>query len=257
MEQRTKRLGIAAAVVAAVLLVYLVFMQLSYPLDPTSKRIIREEMERALPDLVWDAAWRDYFHYFTYFESLDGWDLVDSSVGSSGIDETAVTLATGSSTNDYSSIMKNQAYHASLQYDVPSRFRTAFQLGSVADVEFDVSVGVGQNGSVAKHYGFLVVNNVLMGTVGDGSAETTVTLIDGISAGALYLVEARFLPGEKVVFSVQDSADKTPQEKGVVTSGLPVGAPAGWAEFVLVTKTTAAKTVAFSFFEYLQRRIRF
>lgn len=231
--------------------------QLSNPADDQTNSILRDFLKENLGDFARETNWRDYFYYFTFFESLDGWGLADSSGGFSGADFQSVALATGTTLDDESSIGKDPVYQDILDYDKPAKFRTAFQLGSVASEEFFAGIGVGGNGAVGNHYGFLVVGGTLYGVVGNGAAQTTVTLLTGVSASYSYLVEAEFYPGDKVVFKVKRSDETELVERGVINTGMPTGPFTNWAMFDIINKVGgagSAKTANFSFFEYIQKR---
>lgn len=230
---------------------------LNYPLSKSDKDILKREMRSMLPDLVKDAQWADYFYYLTFFESDDGWGLSDSSGGTSGVSHQLINLTTGAVVDNASSIGKQPAHQNILDYDFSGRFRTAFQLPNVSNIEYFTGIGAGGNGDTAKHYGFLVVNNDIKGVCADGSTQSSVTLVTGISVDTTYLLEARLIPNEKVVFLVKDTSDNSLQEKGVITSNLPTSSFTNWFKSEVITKTTASKTAKLSFFEYTQKRPTF
>lgn len=229
--------------------------KLNRNLDNQSKNII----ESIISDRILDIAWSDFFHYITFFEPNDatnGWGMADSSGGSSAVSFQSVVLQTGTSIDDDSSIGKEPIYQDILTYEQEQRFKTAFQLASVTDVEFNVEIGVGGNGSVGTHYGFLVVNDEIKGACANGSTQSTVSLLTGISNSVSYLLEVRFYPGYKIDFYIKESTDNELKFKGSLTTNLPSGGFTKWARYNIRTKTTAAKIVNFSFFEYIQRKVR-
>ena len=63
-------------------------------LDVFSKQVIKDTIKDSIIDIVWN----DYFYYSTYFESLDGWNLVDSSSGTTSlVSRLGVHLVSGDS----------------------------------------------------------------------------------------------------------------------------------------------------------------
>lgn len=225
-----------------------------YPLDYNSQQVLSKTVDSFLPDKIYRFNNETYFKYFTFFESLDGWGLSDSSAGSSGVGFQSVVLQTGALTNDASSIGKQPVYQDILSFDAPAEFRTAFQLStSVANVEFFAGIGPGGNGAANDHYGVLAINNNLYGVVNNGGTQQQILIASGLLTTNSYLVKVQFFPGDKVIFHVKDTTDNVLREKGIITTGLPTDVFTNWAQFEIVTKTTAAKSVNFSFFEYTQK----
>ena len=127
-----------------------------------------------------------------------------------------------------------------------SYFITNISFTDIADQTIYVTVG---NKDTTNYYGFKVIDASLYGVTYDGTTEKTV-LLQTITATTFNL-EARYLPGDKVVFLVEST------EKGVISSNLPV--PLETANIQLMdirikTTTTAIKTIQVSFFEYFQAR---
>lgn len=232
-------------------------VSLPYPLDYNSQQVISRTIDTFLPDKVYRANNETYFKYFTFFESLDGWGLTDTSGGSSGIGFQSVNLTTGTTLNQASSIGKDPIYQDILSYDAPAEFKTAFQLGvSVANVEFFAGIGVGGNGAATNHYGVLAINNNLYGVVNNGGTQQQVLIASGLLTTNSYLVKVQFFPGDKVIFYVKDTTDNVLKEKGIITTNLPTDVFTNWAFFEVVNKVGgggSAKTVNFSFMEYTQK----
>jgi hypothetical protein len=110
------------------------------------------------------------------------------------------------------------------------------------------------------YYGFKIVDGVLYGcTRNSGATESTVQL-QTLSNKTAYVVEARYFPSDKVIFSVMNNSTLKMEEKGVITTNLPLPTNTNtetWYGFEISTDTTPPKvahTVQLngSFLEYLQ-----
>lgn len=240
--------------------------QLKYPLDPASKEIIFNEMKRMMPDAIMDIVWNKYFYFPLFFDSLDGW--LDGGVGTPTINVGSgigVTMTTSDTTNDTAFITRNPRIQEFISFDQHSRFRTGIHISnaSIDDIEFSMAIGEGFNGSVKNHYGFRMEDGgILKGTSANGSLESEVTLVSSLTPQSNYILEAKFYPSNKVVFSVSDANSNKLIERGTINTNLPTGTldtDAGgednvWIDFFLKTLADDAKTAIFSFFEYIQER---
>ena len=236
--------------------------QLKKPLDKESKMILQEAVKEFLGDEIMDAVWNNFFYWTGLFESLDGWTLGDTGA-STGVAGTGVTLQTGASSNDITEIIKKPDFQNILTFDSRSRFKTTFRLSAGADsaTEFNATIGQGAVAATTPHYGFIIDDGALKGSVADGTTQATVDLLS-VSALDRHLIEARLLPGDKVVFLVSDADDRKLVERGTLTTNLPTGkinfsTNNFWIHYNIKTTEEAAKVIQFDFIEYLQTRIRF
>ncbi len=227
---------------------------LQYPMSEGNKNIFKDVLKEIYPEISFESDRENYFRFFAFFDSLDGWGLAVDGAGTGVANFQSVNLTTGIVLDDAVSIGKDPVYQDILTYEKPAFFRTAFQMASVSNVEFFAGIGVGGNGAVGNHYGILVVDNHLRGVVGNGSSQKMIELVT-IDNSHSYLVEVRFYPKDKVVFLVKDTSDNITREKGIITGGLPIDSFTNWAYFEIVNKIGGVgteKTVNFSFFEYGQ-----
>ena len=243
-------------VIASVVFIYLIVIvcmannrgQLEYPLDETSKQILREELrDRILPDLMFDAFWKKLFHFMTFFESLDGFDTTTSGGGGSRtLNGNLLYLATAATSASRIDVSKHPTIQGLVTFSQISNFRSYFLVGSIAAQEIYIQVGsYGGQG-----YGFKVVNGSLYGFTNDGTTEST-KLLQTISASTNYAIEARYYPTKKVVFLVDTV------EKGLLATNLPsptAVANVNLSDISIKTTENVAKTLELSFFEYLQFR---
>jgi len=218
--------------------------QLNYPIDQQSKKIIEQAVDEFLENKVFDLIWKKTFHWITFFESLDGFDISASSTSFTG---SSLTLITSEVSENVAYAKKQPTQQGLITFSQKSHMRSAFQMSSVADVTAYILVGSTGGGS---YYGFKVVNNSLKGVSYDGTTEKTVDL-QTIIAATIYGIEARYSPTDKIIFLV-DAV-----EKGVINENLPSRAEVANIlplEFRIRTDTTAEKRLTFSFWEYLQSR---
>lgn len=223
-------------------------------LDNQSREIIKETISDRILDITWD----DYFYYQTFFESLDGWNLTDSSGGSSNTNRLGVHLVTGASTNDESSIDKEPVYQNVLSFDQESRFSTAFFVTGVSDVEGFLGIGEVNNGATGNHYGFFFENSTLKGSCADGSTQSTIDLVTistnhPSSIDPIYYIEAHLYPGHKIEFFVKTDAGNI-INKGIITTNLPSGRMFEWLGARIKTTTTSSIELRFGHMEYVQIR---
>lgn len=231
--------------IIVVIIFILIFMsQLKLPLDQISKSIIEKTVDEFLEDKVFDLTWKNTFHWITFFESLDGFTV---AADSHSIDHANLVITTSDVEDNTAYVKKQPSIQGLITFSQRSNMRTAFIIGSVADVTAYMLVG---NTGANDYYGFKIVNNSLKGVSKDGTTEKTVDL-QTISASTVYGIEARYSPADKIIFLV-DAV-----EKGVINQNLPSRTEVAEIlplHFSIQTNTTAAKTLQFSFWEYLQSR---
>lgn len=215
-----------------------------YPPSQDLKAAVSQILDESLADKIFDTVWKNTFHWITFFESLDGFNFnTGATLDGSG---SHAQLATSNVLNNEVEINKQPSWQGLITFSRKSYFRTNISFTDIADQTIYVTVG---NKDTTNYYGFKVIDASLYGVTYDGTTEKTV-LLQTITATTFNL-EARYLPGDKVVFLVEST------EKGVISSNLPV--PLETANIQLMdirikTTTTAIKTIQVSFFEYFQAR---
>jgi len=231
-------------VIIFLILIIITMSQLKYPLDKKSESIIEKTVDKFLENKIFDLIWKRTFHWVTFFESLDGFsvtaDAQDLTLG-------LVEITTSAAEDNTAFVFKQPAKQGVITFSERSRMRTTLIFASVADITAYAIVGQITEGF--SYYGFKVVNNTLYGVSYDGTTEKTVEL--QTITTAQFNVEARYTPASKIVFYVDSD------EKGVINENLPsrVATPnISLMRFEITTNAEAAKTMQFSFFEYLQSR---
>ena len=185
---------------------------------------------------------RNDFHWLTFFESLDGFQVIGTTITSSYVE-----IETAATTNADAYILKNPQYNFDiLSWAKDRKVRTNVRFDD--NTAQEVYILTGQPGALA-HIGFKVHNSIFNGTVANGTTESTVSLGANISAGDTYSLEYRFTSGEKVVFYVDGV------EAGTITTNLPSG-PGNYSDRLIQTyvKTTenVAKSIKLSFWDFWQ-----
>lgn len=225
--------------------------QLTYPLDSESQRIMEKFVDEFLPDKIYDILWKNVFHWSTLFESKTGYSEVFTGAGSVTLDGTDINIATGGSTNDSSDLRKEPTWQGVITFSQRSFMRAGFNISDVTSQEIYIKVGR----SASQGYGFKITDGNLYGVTHNGSSESTV-LLQALSAGQAYVVEARYLPGQRVVFFASTPTTIL-TEKGSLTTTLPSPANAVNTQLMCLrvkTTTTASRSMDVSHFEYFQTR---
>lgn len=229
----------------------------------------KKVMEDAISDAIIEITWNRYFYFHTFFEEIgvagsanNGWSLNNSAAVGTGLDGSGVFLKTGAVSNDETFITKGPIFQGMLSYEQESRFRTSFQIDSVTSVNAFMGIGYGQKGFAQSHYGFRLENTVLYAVVSNGTTETTKAIMT-VAVNNVIQVEARFYPGYKVEFYTSDAFDPATVgttflpillPRGAITTTIPKGLVDNWITYHIETKSAAAKTLAISEAEYIQKR---
>jgi len=188
-----------------------------FPPNESFKRAVEEATDEFLSDKIFDISWKKEFPYQTTFESLDGFG------GSGGtLAQDQVTLTTGTTDGASADLFKQPEQQGYFTFSQRSRFKTSFLL----DNSFGQTmyIDVGDIAAGGQGYGFKLVDGVLSGVADDGTTENLTTLITFTSGqdNQRYDIEARYLPGNKVIFFVSDPANSVLiTEVGTGTSNLP------------------------------------
>lgn len=220
--------------------------KLDFPATKETEKVIEDAVDRFLDDKIFDLIWKNIFHWFTFFESTDGF----GTAGTVGIDEDDLLITTGATSGNTANIHKHPSWQGLFTFNRKSRMRTAVVLNSVAAQTIYLTVG-DRNVASTNYYGFKIVNATLYGVSYDGVTEKT-TSLQTLVTSTNYNLEARYTPHGQIVYFV----DAT--EKGSIQVNLPKpNATTADVRLMLIEVTTdedVAKSIQVSFFEYLQFR---
>jgi hypothetical protein len=238
--------------------------QIRVDLDSVSRDSFnREFTPKFIADLqeqIYNAAWDNYFYYYTPFESFDGWNVF---LGAPTVGTAGLTL---SATADQTAAAKYPGVGSPFSFDFESRFRTALALdsGTTPDgLTLGLSIGGNVSSVVTNNYGFLVEGNVIYGATGNGTNTSRVRLgtLDATQGNGLEffprIVEARFFPQSKVDFYMSEVGGETLRLLGTLRTTLPSGTitsgGGGWVS-LHIKAASGTKTAYVNFVEYIQRR---
>jgi len=152
------------------------------------------------------------------FESLDGW--LQATTGSGGISLPGygyATLSTGTTANSVAYLRRelDQTLNAAT-WDKKRKFKARLFISSLPTGADDHVWVVSGERDVYQHIGFKIVAGTLYATVGNGTAESTLS-IQAVAAGDSLLLEAVLTPGVGCEFFVNGVS------KGTLTTNLPTG----------------------------------
>lgn len=153
------------------------------------------------------------------FESLDGYKKTLVGDGAVVLDEYGIALSTGFTANSKARLDKqNDKLTCRWNWDKNSKFKSFIGISALTSVVCDAYIQVGNTGNAA-HYGFKITGGKLYGTVGSGTAESTLEL-QTLGTGAYNLnraLRAVLTAGSKVEFYVDEV------KLGEISTNLPSG----------------------------------
>ena len=193
---------------------------------------------------------RNDFHWFTVFESIDGYYKGVTETGAVTIYTTHVTLETGATLNSTAQLVKalDYPYYFNFTWDKKREFKTRIFFNNITAQEIWIIMGEGgDSGNTLNHIGFKIIDDILYGTSGNETAESWDNL-GTISATTAYDLKAVLDPGVSVKFYVNEV------EKGSVISNLPTGTTRANIFIKLYIKNTEAvnKTIHISMWDFWQ-----
>lgn len=190
---------------------------------------------------------RNDFHWFTLFESIDGYAQSISGTGTVILGQESVNLTCGNVIGNITEIQKIQSSaNSTFSWDQRRKLKT---LVHAIDLSLSVYVVTGSGQSTtARHIGFKLNGGSLIGVVANGTTETTISL-GTYSAGDFILLEAQFTNGVGVDFYVNGAFI------GTITTTLPTGnSNAGWLLDVVntTTFTNVSKEIDICYWDFWQ-----
>jgi len=191
--------------------------------------------------------WNLQFYWLTLFESIDGYLKSTSGTGKINLTGLYLELSTGTTSGSVAYLRRKYTYSTfTTTWDKNRKIRTKLYVSS--NSAQTVWVISGERGKY-RHIGFKIVDNTLYGTVGDGTAESTLAIMSFLS-GAEMILEAVLTAGTQCEFFVDGVS------QGTLTTNLPTGT--GFALdliHVYITNTAAAnKSIRLNCWEFLQDR---
>lgn len=225
---------------------------LPYPLPKEDQRVIEGSIQDFIDKNIFDILWEDFYIYRTQFEGTDGFTILNNvAISGGGADVRSPASGSGQSTIEVSGTTVPVSFNAE------SRVRTelTFSTTTEQNIIFMVGYPTGTNDG----YGVIATGTSLVGFAQTGvTTQTTLTLLT-LTASTTYLIDIRYIPGDKVEFKINDQTanfgDK-PTTRGVIRSNLPRENDFGRLFFIQSREHEALeKSVFVGFVEYMQRRI--
>lgn len=258
----------------------IIHMTQFFPPNEDFKRAVEQALNEILPQKMYDVTWNDYWHYFEPFASaanvidgahgtamtyentgqasvtLDGWEVaVEASITAASFMQKVQIPTLGGS---------GVGINRNLSWSQQQRFRANFSYsGSAASPQFTAYLVRGatpQSSYNHPNFGFKIVNGSLRGIARNSSAAEGSVILATLSKNTAYVVEARYFPGDKVIYFLQNNSTLKMEEAGVLRTNLPTPSNANVSTFFGMEITRANnETVQFlgSFFEYQQKQRRF
>lgn len=190
---------------------------------------------------------RDDFHWFTVFESIDGYTLTPGAGSITTTD--GVRLTTGSTLDDITNLQKNLV--TGFSWDKSKKFKTVVYFNSVASVQAVISLGARTIASTTERcMGFHFASGAIYGITGNGTNYSqTDSRLATLSATTNYTLECIY---DYAVGTVKFYIDGTYKDQ--LTTNLPTGTTN--ANYVLNTEiktgANAAKQITLRWWDFWQ-----
>lgn len=191
---------------------------------------------------------RNDYHWFTVFESIDGYSK--GGAGTQTLNPDHVALATTAGANSESELQKDALYTASqFTWNKRRKIKFGVQFDQNTSQYIDMVTGIVSFGSDVEHFGFRVLNGTLYGLTDDGVSENTISLVATISTSATYILEARLNPGVSVDFYVNGALIDSS------LTSIPTGTnnSAFLLDFYIRATTASLRSFKFTFYDFWQQ----
>lgn len=177
---------------------------------------------------------RSDFHWFTFFESVDGYYTTPIGTGTTTVKTNKVTLDTGATINSKAILSKtpNYLYAQFFNWTKKREFKTSIYWWDLT-LHTDWIILGGEE--TDRHIGFKFINGILYGTVADGTTEATLQ-IEIMAMGGERNLNVVWTPGVSAEFFV-DSVSK-----GTIETNLPSGLEHSNVMLNISIKNTEATT---------------
>jgi hypothetical protein len=238
---------------------------LPYPLDSNSQQAIIQSLNPVLVSNIFDIFWKNNLHFSTIFESSAGYSTNVTGSGTVTVDGGGLLLHSGATNNSVAQMARlpNPTGESGnirfFTFQRPQRFRTDIAFSATTHLTAYVVRGEDIVGGNNVYFGFKYIsssgsNGVLYGVVNNGGSETTIALAT-LASNTTYIVEADFLPAQRVDFKIRNNATGILETKGTLTTNLPAKNTSltdGFFAYYLKCTEAANKEMYSTFFEYAQ-----
>jgi len=190
---------------------------------------------------------RDDFHWFTVFESADGYSKITDGAGTISSSTDGVTITTGAVVDNDCELAKILG-RSLMSWDQNSKFKCQVKPTSNSSQEIYITMGhATSNSAITKHYGFYLLGNNINATVADG-VNGFQTPLTTFSAGANIVLEAELDASTGIIkYYVNGVLELTGD-----TDGTPTGSGNYTLNARVRTKDTAARILRLVWWDFWQ-----
>lgn len=162
---------------------------------------------------------RNDFHWWTMFESIDGYAQSISGAGTITCNPQSVDFVTGANNTNFNALQKIHPASSDFSWDKDRKFKMLVKVDENTTIW--CNFGTGNNlvygGNTARHIGFYFINGQIYSTVANGTTESSTANITTYSTSAYVVLEVKFTAGSKAEFYVNGLL------KDTLTTNLPSG----------------------------------
>ena len=202
----------------------------------------------SLGNVVAESLRRKDFHWFTFFESIDGFQDASTGTGAPTVDYNGLNLSTGATSGSECYLIKGTTTLKLFTWSKSRSIKTVVtSLNTANSPEIFVTTGC-INTATDNHFGFQIIGADLYGHNGNGSIASQTNLTDRFSSGVPRTLEAIFDPGVDIKYYVDGVLRAT------VTTNLPTGTDLSWEVFngYIKNATAADRGTVISMFDFWQ-----
>lgn len=190
---------------------------------------------------------RNDYHWFTAFESIDGYQTTLIGAGTAAVGGGGnLVITSGALTSNSTQLDKIALYNGGqLTWNKDRKIKIGIKFEQTGSQT--IRIGAGTLTSIGRQIAFLLSNSTLYGVSGDGT-NTTLVSYGTINTALTYVLEARFITGTSVEFFVNTTSI------GTSTTNLPSGGTSADFIFSVLVQTdeNLAKVVNIGFNDFWQ-----
>jgi len=192
---------------------------------------------------------RNDFHWFTLFESIDGY--AKSPADHIICNPSSVDLTTVATTDSETRLQKLQiSSNSTFTWDKNRKFKTLIRAVSSTQVLTYLVTGNNVSGlnNTTRHLGFKIYSGAIYATVGNGTSETAVDTGVIYNANNYILLEVKYIAGVSAKFYVGGIL------KATITTNLPSGTSnaVNILDVLLTTLADVSKEVDICYYDFWQ-----
>lgn len=191
---------------------------------------------------------RTDFHWYSVFESLDGFFKLLAGTGVITLDNKYVAMVTGGDAFSYALLVDELGITNVFTWNKRRKIRTRVYFSHNTQQSITIATGLPESIPNFPFLRFRIDNAAVKGIICDGTTQTILDLGLNIIAGEAYDFEIRYFPADRVEFYINDIL------KGTISADLPSGtAEAGVLMYMRIANDGAAnRTIRFSYFDFWQ-----